>query len=139
LIEAKVDPNIQNKDGQTPLHLACLVGSEGIVSHLLRHNARCDVLDINGNSPILSIALSKHHKAATLAGTLINRGASPSTVNNIGRTGLHYAAQNGDTDLVRMFLQLNLNPLQMDINGQTPVDCTQNEKIKAMLQGTQSH
>jgi len=134
LTEANVDSNKQNNKQQTPLHLACLSGSEGIVSHLLRHKARIDILDIDGNSPIICVALSNLPKAATLAGTMINRGDVPNTPNKLGCSALHYAAQNDDIDLVRMLLQLNLDPLQKDVKGLTPVDYTRNEKIKSMLQ-----
>jgi ankyrin repeat protein len=39
LLKSQADPNVQQSDGNTPLHLACFKGDEITVELLLRHAA----------------------------------------------------------------------------------------------------
>ena len=49
-----------NKNGQTPLHIACLKGAAAVVLVLLDHGANAHLLDRRGQSP-LGNALLKNH------------------------------------------------------------------------------
>jgi len=49
-----------NRNGQTPLHIACLRGAVAVVQSLLQHGAGTDILDKRGHSP-LGNALVKNH------------------------------------------------------------------------------
>uniref|UniRef100_A0A6B2LLS6 Uncharacterized protein n=1 Tax=Arcella intermedia TaxID=1963864 RepID=A0A6B2LLS6_9EUKA len=134
LKDSKANPNIQNKEGKTPLHIACELANVGIVSNLLRYKADCDITDHLGNTPLLTLVVSGNTKSsATIAGTIVNRGASPHVVNKEGRSLLHYAAIKGDSELIRMLLSLGLDPLRKDNNGQTPLDLALNEAIQQLL------
>ena len=51
--------DIQNKNGQTPLHIACSQGATKVVCILLDHGANLDIVDKRRNTP-LTIALIKN-------------------------------------------------------------------------------
>lgn len=77
-------------------------------------------------------------KAATVAGTVINRGCDPELANNEGRTMLHYAAENGNVDIVRMFVHAHL-PLDVpDKAGTTAKDLATKEAILSLLEDGQA-
>jgi len=73
-----------------------------------------------GNAPL----------AATIAGTTINRGGvrgsgvgfHPNLLNNEGKSPLHYAVMNGNSDLVSLLVQCGLDPHQKDSSGNCAVD-----------------
>ena len=62
LLEAKADPNVENKDHVTALNFACNWGHEACALLLLRNGARADVKDKWGDTP-RSIAKKKKMKA----------------------------------------------------------------------------
>lgn len=70
-VEAGVDVNATNSDGQTALHAAAFTGADAIVQFLADHGATVDVRDKNGETPWTMAA-----------------GISP-TLNNQGLYGAH--------------------------------------------------
>ena len=70
-VEAGVDVNAINSDGQTSMHAAAFTGSDAIVQFLADHGAQVDVRDKNGETPWTMAA-----------------GISP-TLNNQGLYGAH--------------------------------------------------
>jgi len=134
----QVDP--KNSRDETPLHLACLLGHVAIVQFLVKYEADCNARDKDGNTPIICLAMANKDKAATIAGTLINRGCSAGHYNNMNQTALHWAAKNGNPDFVRTLKQIGLSPYDKDSEGQTPIDyCPDDkdgEKCRAIMEGT---
>ena len=58
--------NIKNKDGRTPLHIACLCGNLGRIKLLIKHGARVNVKDIHDSTP-LSLAVLHNHTSIVSA------------------------------------------------------------------------
>ena len=51
VLDCGVDPNVQDDDGETPLHNAALEGHLDVVKLLLEHGADPNVQGVEGNAP----------------------------------------------------------------------------------------
>ncbi|PON86646.1 Voltage dependent potassium channel [Trema orientale] len=61
LLKAKLDPDIGNSKGRTPLHIAASEGHKECVVVLLKHACNVHLKDINGNTALWDAIASKHH------------------------------------------------------------------------------
>ncbi|XP_041010814.1 potassium channel AKT2/3 isoform X2 [Juglans microcarpa x Juglans regia] len=61
LLKARLDPNIGDSKGRTPLHIAASKGHEECVLVLLKHACNVHLRDINGNTALWDAIASKHH------------------------------------------------------------------------------
>ena len=98
ITEFGCDPNIKDKDGETPLHLACRLNSNSQVE--ISHGA--DLSDIEGYSPL--------HVTCEIGGlklvqTLIDHGASLNALDKDGNTPLDIAVRSERFEILKMFLQ----------------------------------
>ncbi|MCL4557165.1 MAG: ankyrin repeat domain-containing protein [Deltaproteobacteria bacterium] len=59
-LQAGMDPNVKNKDGQTALMLAAYSGHIGTVELLIKHGAYINVIDKYGDSALSWAAGEKH-------------------------------------------------------------------------------
>ncbi|KAF2319843.1 hypothetical protein GH714_019586 [Hevea brasiliensis] len=60
LLKAKLDPDIGDSVGRTPLHIAASKGHEECVLALLRHGCNIHLRDVNGNTALWEALSSKH-------------------------------------------------------------------------------
>jgi hypothetical protein len=105
LCAALADPNIANRNRESPLHTAALLHTGGCddrcVLLLLRAGAKVDAVDMGGCTPL-------HHAAAAGAVLLVERllaaGARPNHANYKGSTPLIQAAVHGHTTVISTLL-----------------------------------
>jgi hypothetical protein len=63
----------------------------------------------------------KAHDVTTMAKILIKAGININAVNKCGSSALHYAAENGSSDLVDLLIKTGANPYLRDVWGRTPL------------------
>lgn len=61
LLKAKLDPDVGDARGRTPLHIAASKGHEECVLVLLKHACNIHLKDIDGNTALWDALLAKHH------------------------------------------------------------------------------
>ena len=89
-IDCGADPNIQNKDGSTPLHFEAEYGLLDFVKLLLEHGANPNIQDYKYDWTPLHYAVKNCHVDA--ARVLLDHGADPTIRDNEGRTPLDYGS-----------------------------------------------
>ncbi|XP_078577775.1 uncharacterized protein LOC144862829 [Branchiostoma floridae x Branchiostoma japonicum] len=111
LLQAGVQVNTVNSDGETPLWDAVKGGHTNIVSLLLQAGANTDTADKNGSTPLL-LATSLGYRAVCKA--LIHGNADVNTADRQQRTPLEMAIRNTDwpilTTLIRAGADVNKTP-----------------------------
>ncbi|XP_071538837.1 transient receptor potential cation channel subfamily A member 1 homolog [Panulirus ornatus] len=90
-----LDLNLQNKDGETPLHVAARKGSREACQMLLRKGARIDVQDENGRT---ALHLSAYQGHSSIVRLLIKSGANKRAKDDKKSTALHAAAAKGNLE-----------------------------------------
>jgi ankyrin repeat protein len=94
LLNRRIDANLSNVDGHTPLHLAAVAGygepsrQVRIMRLLLDHGALVDAVDKDGFTP-LHMAAALYNKDAALF--LLSKGADPLKRNKAGLTPIQVA------------------------------------------------
>jgi hypothetical protein len=83
LLEAGLDPNVPDVDGETPLHLAARHGSAEVVDRLLRAGASADALNFSGEP---ALATERSHRIA-IADDVFEQAAEAVTSGDLGAVG----------------------------------------------------
>ena len=163
LLERGLDPNSQDTQGRTPLHLV-VSQADGVnlARLLLARGARVDIRDEKGLTPLLSaipasiqLLLNKgaelsvqdalgnsalhwavYRKAYETADSLIALGLSPEIQNVAGKTALHSAIMAPDPKMVQLLLKAGAKTDTQDISGISPREAAEksgNKAIKALF------
>ena len=115
----KADPNVQDSDKDTPLHLATLMNQTEYISILLLGGAKPNERNNDGNSPLHIAANEGNCNSIQL---LLNNKANPNFVNYYRQTPLHSAIHYGlNAQALRLLLSANANPNLKNIGGNTPL------------------
>ncbi|GBM23072.1 Ankyrin repeat and SAM domain-containing protein 1A [Araneus ventricosus] len=115
-------PNIQDNNGYTPLHHACLNGHKEIVALLLTHEASANIVDHKGCTPLHLAAWSGNTDIVEL---LLTHGPSFPSVNHMNfdhESALHSAAQYGHTEIVKLLLENKCYPSVRNVRNESPLD-----------------
>jgi ankyrin repeat protein len=119
LLANGADPNERDEKGNTPLHVAILVGNDEAADLLLAHGA-----DINARNEssitALHYAVSGGRMEAVIE--LLTKGADVNARDNHGDTPLHNAALRGYKEVVSVLLAHGANIDVKNSRGRTPAD-----------------
>jgi ankyrin repeat protein len=120
--------NFKDREGNTALCLAIIVGSRNIIEWLVEKKQ----VDINaknkdGCSPLMYAASIGH---TDLLHYLIIKGAIIDDVSNDGYTALHWASYVGNSDSVKLLIKLGANIEALTKSGQTPSELSDVFEIK---------
>ncbi|XP_061575417.1 caskin-1-like isoform X5 [Cololabis saira] len=115
----RINVNIQDADGLSPLHHAALSGNKEMISLLLEAQAAVDIKDHKGMRPLHYAAWQGKTEPMKM---LLKAGSSVNGQSDEGQIPLHLSAQHGHYDGSEMLLQHQSNPCISDSAGKTPLD-----------------
>ena len=93
-----MDPNVQQKDRETPLHFACFRGKLDIARLLLDHGAQVNAKNYRWEIPLHLVSRGEYDspdEGVRVAKLLLERGTDMNAQTVFGWTSLHYASYNG--------------------------------------------
>ena len=150
MLQAGGKPNVQDRDGDTPLHLASMGSfSGGFTDHaaavrvLLKHGANLNRTNSAGETP-LHVAVFNGAAAAhaDVVSALLDAGAKPSQVDGNGLTALQRFARHNENNgaIVRLLLRAGADPDRLTPGGDTPLHLAikngrKGRVVKALLNG----
>ena len=111
----KQNINLQDKNKETPLHLAVEFGFTDVVKLLLDEGADTSVVN-GGQGGLLHIV-----KSVEVANILLDLGLDKDAKDLYGNTPLNLAAFRGTLDLVKFLLEKGADKEAKDNNGNTPL------------------
>lgn len=122
LLDRKLNVNMPDAEGDTPLHYALGVGRADVVALLLEKGAQVNMPNQEGTTPLM-LAAGDNHSVNTRA--FLDRDAEVNAQNNKGETALMFAARNGRLDNVRLLLSEGANVNLKDKQGNTALQIAQ--------------
>ena len=123
LLVKGANPNVRNRDGRAPLHIAVLEVHLEAVRLLIRFGAELDLRDHDGLSA-LQLAMQCRKISSTepqLLRILLKEGANPNVQNHNGRTPLHMAAFESQLEAVEVLTEFDADLQCRDNDGYTAV------------------
>ncbi|XP_070541217.1 short transient receptor potential channel 4-like [Ptychodera flava] len=123
VLDAGASPNVITNSKRTPLHYAATVRSSVAMRVLLDHSADADLQDINGETPLFTLAVQKVaiENSVSCAQLLINSEADVNISDDNGLTPLHVASKYRKEDLMKLLMKSGADPSIVDFNGKTPL------------------
>ena len=118
LLDHGVDINDRNKSGETPLRIASSSGHLEAGWYLIDRGADINAAD-DGKNTIVSRAFRGHVESIR---KLIRLGAVIDIRNSNGENSLHMSVRSGSLELVRLYLDLGLDPNLPNYWDDTPYD-----------------
>lgn len=168
-LEARVNPEIHNERGWTPLMLAAFNGHNDVVSTLIKHRANLQAHDLLGNTALhwaidagqtpsakLLIENQAEVDACNNSGLtplfratmrrslgdvllLIDSNANLNLISRDGSTALHKAAAEGYTEIIRTLLHHGADMSIRNLDGSTPLTLAVKNDHKAAVKMLMSH
>lgn len=115
----RMNPGLRDDKGRSLLHLAIINQAWKLASHLIQTNARCDLADHAGNTPLHMAALIC--RSTQLVDDLVTNSTSIDKRNLEGSTPLHNAALNDCVDVMEILMQLGAKLYAQDKRLRTPM------------------
>ncbi|XP_050210414.1 potassium channel AKT2/3 [Mercurialis annua] len=129
LLKAKLDPDIGDSEGRTPLHIAASKGHEDCVLSLLKHGCNIHLRDLNGNTALWE-ALSSNQQSVF---RILYHFASISDPHAAGDL-LCTAAKRNDLTMMKQLLKHGLNVDSKDRQGKTAIQIAMAENYIEMVE-----
>ena len=111
-----IDPNVQNANGDTALHLAAAWGDPALVTKLLEHHAS---LELKNDKEQTALMLAAGTPLLEVARILISHGADVKARDKLKATALHYASEAGSSEVIGALLEAGADIEARDVDQQT--------------------
>ncbi len=109
--------NMRFEDGQTPLHIASILGHTGIANYLLENNAQTDVQDSIGTTPLHEAV---RYGNIEIVKMILSAGANVNAKDNLGKTPILLAIpENKCVEIYKILLRFKANAAEKDMYGDT--------------------
>lgn len=119
LIGAGAHTELEDMEGNTPLHCAVKSGSVPAVQVLLDKNVNIDAIDTqNERTPLLEAAISGYSEIVNL---LLKEGADARIVDKDGSHFLHFAVEKRNMETLNLALETSDKILEKDKSGRIPL------------------
>ncbi|KAJ5077570.1 pote ankyrin domain [Anaeramoeba ignava] len=119
LLDAHVELDIQDKDGNQPIHFAAITQKFEFVAWIQKAGGKLDAENISKNTPLHISAEKGKLDSVRL---LLLKGANPNVRNARERTPLHLACENGFLETARELIQYHAELEAVDLDRNTPLD-----------------
>ena len=121
VVERGAGVTAQDKCGETPLHLASLMGRVEVARKLIERGADFTARDNDGKTPL--------HWASQMGQTevvrmLVERGAYVAAKDKAGKTPSQLASQHGKEEVLRMLMELGADATAQHDDGETELAST---------------
>ena len=131
LLQAGADPNTADREGRTPLHVACaMLDRPGPIKTLLDLGANPFAVDVNGATALHVAAREKNQRIVKL---LISRGAPVNQRDRARRAALHYAANSCASAAVFFLLKAGADPSLTDREGNSPLHLAARKNFRGTI------
>jgi ankyrin repeat protein len=118
LLARGADVTIKDNTGETALHEAA--NSDAATARkLIERGADVNVASSDGTTPLIAAVKVGNNEVAELL--LVADGIKAGAADEEGWTALHYAAQRGDTEAVRLLLEKKVDVNAQSKSGDTPL------------------
>ena len=117
-----MDPNVQQKDWETPLHFACFRGKPEIARLLLDHGAQVNAKNYQGEIPLHLVSRGEYDspdEGVRVAKLLLERGTDMNAQDEFGWTPLHSASYSGRHEISQFLLLCGAKVKQENCLGET--------------------
>lgn len=106
LIKSGTDVNSTDEQKNTALHFSAMKGSLEATQRLLELGAKVDIKNEDDETPLHLVAKlneeCKEDAVLKISTALLEKGINPNVQDELGNTALHYAALNGNLELLKI-------------------------------------
>ncbi len=131
LAAKRADLNIRDKNGDTPLHLAIRSGNMKAARALIEAGAHLSLSNHDGIQPLMTAAIKKNGQY--LVSLLIFHGARVNVTDHHKNTPLHYAAQTGNLQSVRILVNAGATRTTTNQQGETPTSLAESHRHRSVV------
>src|SRR5262249_971879 len=127
LLDANANPIVQDRDGETPLHLAAKREKIEIMLRLLISDSEnsLEKQNIKGRTPL---HIASEYRNFWSTQILLASKANPEVKDSQGHTPFHLAAKQACSDIVSLLLENGANHEALDNQNMQPLDHILSEK-----------
>lgn len=119
LLSQGAQVNSSDIDGESPLHIAAIIGYDERVQLLLEKGASIKGVNNNGETALHIVVQTDH--VSTLKKLLATPGIMINSKDKSGNTCLHLAAYLGNQEMLDKLFQSNITSESVNIQGETPL------------------
>jgi ankyrin repeat protein len=136
LLDGGADINLADRNGSTPLHVACFIGGLASVKELVKRGANLTLVDERGHDCLHKACFSGSERIVQF---LLQSGAELNSTDASKRSCLHIAALLGKAKALAVLLESGLKLELRDSNNFTALHCAASANQVQSLQALLSH